>query len=100
MPSPILRTLVFSKGKGPTRRFLEELRADWGDAFDEIVPAHYDAPVKGTAADVEAAFSFLDAPDFLTGLASPGSELPEEDMGTLLKVNDVLEFIGLGKGSE
>jgi hypothetical protein len=100
LPSPILRTLVFSKGKGPTRRFLEELRADWGDAFDEIVPAHYDAPVKGTAADVEAAFSFLDAPDFLTGLASPGAELPEEDMGTLLKVNDVLELVGLGKGSE
>ena len=100
LPSPILRTLVFSKGKGPTRRFLRELNADWGDAFDEIVPAHYDAPIKGTAADVAAAFSFLDAPDFLTGLASPGSELPEEDMGTLLKVNDVLEFIGLGKGSE
>ena len=100
LPSPILRTLVFSKGKGPTRRFLEELRADWGDAFDEIVPAHYDAPVKGTAADVAAAFSFLDAPDFLTGLASPGAELPEEDMGTLLKVNDVLELVGLGKGSE
>ena len=100
LPSPILRTLVFSKGKGPTRRFLEELRADWGDAFDEIVPAHYDAPVKGTAADVDAAFSFLDAPDFFTGLASPGAELPEEDMGTLLKVNDVLELVGLGKGSE
>ena len=100
LPSPILRTLVFSKGKGPTRRFLRELRADWGDAFDQIVPAHYDAPVRGTADDVVAAFSFLDAPDFLTGLTAPGSELPEEDMGTLLKVNDVLEFIGLGKGSE
>ena len=100
LPSPILRTLVFSKGKGPTRRFLRELRADWGDAFDQIVPAHYDAPVRGTADDVVAAFSFLDAPDFLTGLTAPGSELPEEDMGTLLKVNDALEFVGLGKGSE
>ena len=89
-----------SKGKGPTRRFLRELRADWGDAFDQIVPAHYDAPVRGTADDVVAAFSFLDAPDFLTGLTAPGSELPEEDMGTLLKVNDALEFVGLGKGSE
>ena len=67
LPSPILRTLVFSKGKGPTRRFLEELRADWGDAFDEIVPAHYDAPVKGTAADV--ARRFRSAGRVLTGLA-------------------------------
>ena len=29
-----------------------------------------------------------------------GAELPEEDMGVLLQVNDVLEKIGLGKGSE
>ena len=43
--SPILRTLVFSKGRGATRRFLDEVCADWGDSFDTIVPAHYDAPI-------------------------------------------------------
>ena len=30
IPSPILRTLVFDKGRGPTRRFLDEVCADWG----------------------------------------------------------------------
>ena len=29
-PSPILRTLVFSKGRAATRRFLDELERDWG----------------------------------------------------------------------
>ena len=37
------------------------------------------------------AFAFLDAGSFADGLAAAGAELPEEDMGTLLKVNDVLE---------
>lgn len=100
LPSPILRTLVFSKGKGPTKRFLDELEGDWGGKFDQIIPQHYDAPVLGTAADVRNAFSFLEASDFLTGLSTLGSELPVEEMGTLLKVNDALEFVGLGRGSE
>ena len=100
LPSPILRTLVFSKGKGPTRTFLNELVDDWGDTFDTIIPQHYDAPFAGTAGDISTAFSFLDSKDFLSGLSAPGSELPEEDMGTLLRVNDVLEFVGLGRGSE
>ena len=123
-PSPILRTLVFSKGRAATRRFLDELERDWGggrreeggavdDAadeaneapkspgFDRIVPAHYDAPIEGNAATLRReAFAFLDEPDFLAGLRVRGAELPEEDMGVLLQVNDVLEKIGLGKGSE
>ena len=120
---PILRTLVFSKGRAATR-VLDEIERDWGggrreeggavdDAadeaneapkspgFDQIVPAHYDAPIEGNAATLRReAFAFLDEPDFLAGLRVRGAELPEEDMGVLLQVNDVLEKIGLGKGSE
>ena len=120
IPSPILRTLVFDKGRGPTRRFLDEVCADWGFretttenedgetvvspptglGFDRIIPAHYDAPVRAGPDDLRRAFAFLDAGSFAEGLAAAGAELPEEDMGTLLKVNDVLERIGLGKGTE
>lgn len=124
IPSPILRTLVFSKGRGPTRRFVDEVCRDWGGegespggggegggegegagenarGFDKIIAAHYDAPVEATAADLRRAFAFLDnpGPDGL-GLGASGAELPEEDMGVLLQVNDVLEKIGLGKGTE
>jgi hypothetical protein len=50
---------------------------------------------------LRAAFAFIDDPgeDGL-GLTTPGAELPAEDMGVLLQVNDVLEKIGLGKGTE
>jgi hypothetical protein len=101
IPSPILRTLVFSKGKGPTRRFVNEVCDDWGGEFETIAPAHYDAPVRGDCASLRAAFAFIDDPgeDGL-GLTTPGAELPAEDMGVLLQVNDVLEKIGLGKGTE
>ena len=71
-----------------------------GLGFDRIIPAHYDAPVRAGPDDLRRAFAFLDAGSFADGLAAAGAELPEEDMGTLLKVNDVLERIGLGKGTE
>jgi len=145
---PALRTLVFSKGRKPTLRFIDEVCRDWGGegdtwdggegdgglslvsggqlsatepisrgggggggggsensstgtGFNKIIAAHYDAPVAADAADLRRAFTFLTepGPDGL-GLRAAGAELPEEDMVTLLRVNEVLEKIGLGKGTE
>ena len=48
IPSHILRTVVFSKGHGFTRDFINVLCRDWGDedtGFVQIIPAHYDAPI-------------------------------------------------------
>jgi len=100
IPSPILRTLVFSKGRGFTRDFINVLCRDWGDedtGFVQIIPAHYDAPIAASPADLRRAFAFIDQPgtDGL-GLDAPGAELPEEDMKLLRQVNDVLVKVGLG----
>ena len=134
IPSPILRTLVFSKGRKQTGEFIDEVCRDWGgdehvklerrenrenqegeggddsgaegeegdagaDAgtgFNKIVAAHYDAPIVAGAAELRRAFAFLDNPgqDGL-GLKAEGAELPEEDMGVLLKVSDALTKLGL-----
>ena len=44
----------YTKGRGPTRRFLAEVAADWGADFDRIVPAHYDAPIAAGASELQS----------------------------------------------
>ena len=100
IPSPILRTLVFSKGRGFTRDFIDVLCRDWGDeetGFVRIIPAHYDAPIAAGPTELRRAFAFIDQPgsDGL-GLDAPGAELLKEDMVLLKRVNDVLVKVGLG----
>lgn len=54
---PILKTLVFSTEPELSKDWIDSICRDWN--FRQIIPAHFDAPVRATPADLRRAFGFL-----------------------------------------
>lgn len=55
---PILKTLVFNTEPEASRRWVEDICSNWN--FNQIIPAHFAAPVKAGPKEFRRAFFFLD----------------------------------------
>eukprot|EP00747_Dinoflagellata_sp_TGD_P114540 gnl/TRDRNA2_/TRDRNA2_171950_c2_seq2.p1 gnl/TRDRNA2_/TRDRNA2_171950_c2~~gnl/TRDRNA2_/TRDRNA2_171950_c2_seq2.p1 ORF type:complete len:189 (-),score=16.50 gnl/TRDRNA2_/TRDRNA2_171950_c2_seq2:52-618(-) len=57
---PVVRTVLYAQDPGAIRDWVRRITSRWD--FERVVPAHWDAPIAATPAEVEAAFRFLDDP--------------------------------------
>jgi len=55
---PVVRTLLYAQDPKRVREWVERVSKRW--EFEQIVPAHFDAPIKATPAEFSQAFAFLD----------------------------------------
>lgn len=70
---PILKTLVFSTEPKLSKEWIDSICRDW--KFKQIVPAHFQAPIRAGPADLKAAFSFLYRNDAASGSSSDANFL-------------------------
>lgn len=101
---PILKTLVFSTEPEQSKAWIESICKDWN--FRQIVPAHFQAPIRAGPKDLKAAFSFLfkdesksSGQGFLGKLfgstKEKTSEYPEEDIAALNSAKKFLVDAGV-----
>ncbi len=57
---PVVRTLLYRQNPEGVRRWVDRVVKRWGGDMECIVPAHFEAPIRASGSDVEAAFRFLD----------------------------------------
>ena len=55
---PVVRTLLYAQNPMEVRRWVNRVAERW--EFDQIVPAHWEAPIKASRHDFEGAFAFLE----------------------------------------
>jgi hypothetical protein len=55
---PVVRTLIYAQEPAQVKRWAKRVAARW--EFEQIVPAHWEAPIRASPADFEKAFAFLD----------------------------------------
>jgi hypothetical protein len=53
-----VRTLIYAQEPTRVKRWAKRVAARW--EFEQIVPAHWEAPIRASPADFEKAFAFLD----------------------------------------
>ena len=54
--APILQTLILNRAPIPTTAWVDRV-AQWD--FEQIIPCHFDAPIRATPAEFRSAFDFL-----------------------------------------
>ena len=54
---PVVRTLIYAQNRSRVGEWVDEVVERW--EFDQIVPAHFEAPIKATSRDFANAFLFL-----------------------------------------
>ena len=88
---PVVRTLIYAQDPAQVQKWAKRVAARW--EFDQIVPAHWEAPIRASPKDFEAAFAFLEDQTI--------DAFPAEDLRRGLKpIADVFVGRGLGrKGS-
>jgi hypothetical protein len=107
---PILKTLVFSTEPELARAWIDSICRDWD--FAQVVPAHFQAPVRARPADLRAAFGFLYEGDAAAKVAGGGGlggllggllrggggarrvEYPADDIAALDNAKRFLQRIG------
>ena len=55
---PVVRTLLYAQNPTKVKEYVERVYNRWD--FEQIVPAHFTAPIKATRDDFKRAFAFLD----------------------------------------
>lgn len=55
---PVVRTLIYAQEPERVRRWATRVAARW--QFEQIVPAHWEAPIQASPRDFERAFAFLE----------------------------------------
>jgi len=91
---PILKTLVFTTEPDVTKAWVESICRDW--KFKQIIPAHFEAPVRASSSEFRRAFGFLYDDDYAKGTRRQGlfgdlfgdvnsdkQKYPEEDIRAL-----------------
>jgi hypothetical protein len=58
---PVVRTLIYAQDPPRVKAWVERVARRW--AFEQVVPAHFAAPVEASPAAFRRAFAFLDNPD-------------------------------------
>ncbi len=85
--APILQTLIFNRGAKDVLVWVEQVSA-WD--FDQIIPAHFSAPVTANSADFYRAFEFLRQPN-LQSWSGFDHDFPAADLATLGQINQQLQ---------
>ncbi|KAF9590093.1 hypothetical protein IFM89_030841 [Coptis chinensis] len=106
--SPIVKTLVFSKGPEKVRDWINGIITDW--AFKRIIPAHFVTPIKASKSELLTAFGFLDdllderyvtRPSlshlFTSLVGKAANYFPPDDMKTLSSLDQFLVSVGAVK---
>ena len=83
--APILQTLILNRAPEETLVWADRV-ADWN--FSQIIPCHFDAPVKTSPQEFRQAFTFLSQSD-------AQSSLPEADLQTLKNIDAFLYKPGI-----
>lgn len=107
--SPVVRVLVYDRISVPITDWIDEIEEDW--KFTSIIPCHFSGPMPAKPGDLSRAFGFsyraagrqpkiksTQFPDFLaflTGVSNGGSDVPEEDLATLVSLTAGLKGIGI-----
>lgn len=55
---PVVRTLIYAQNPPEVRKWVDRVATRWD--FEQIVPAHFEAPIKATPSEFEKAFAFLE----------------------------------------
>ena len=55
---PVVRTLIYAQDPARVKRWAERVATRWD--FDQVVPAHWEAPIHASKKDFEKAFAFLE----------------------------------------
>ncbi|KAL7535625.1 hypothetical protein ACHAXR_006624 [Thalassiosira sp. AJA248-18] len=55
---PVVRTLLYAQDPKRVRQWVDRVSNKW--AFEQIVPAHFDAPITATPSEFKMAFAFLE----------------------------------------
>jgi hypothetical protein len=55
---PVVRTLIYAQNPARVREWVDRVAARWD--FDQIVPAHFQAPIQASPRDFARAFAFLE----------------------------------------
>ena len=55
---PVVRTLIYAQNPPQVKRWVQRVAARWD--FEQIVPAHWEAPIRASPTDFVNAFAFLD----------------------------------------
>jgi hypothetical protein len=55
---PVVRTLIYAQEPARVQRWAKRVAARW--EFEQIIPAHWEAPIRASPRDFERAFVFLD----------------------------------------
>ena len=72
---PVVRTLIYAQNPKRVKEWVDLVSSRWH--FEQIIPAHFEAPIKATPSDLRRAFKFL-GDDSIDGF-------PEEDLARGLK---------------
>nr|WP_202895406.1 DUF4336 domain-containing protein [Iningainema tapete] len=83
--APILQTLILNRAPKETIEWAERI-ATWD--FNQIIPCHFDSPIKAQPYQFRQAFSFLDA-------HTNNYPLPQKDFKLLNKIDTLLNKLGI-----
>ncbi len=85
--APILQTLIFNHGAKDVLVWVEQIAA-WD--FEQIIPAHFSAPVTANSADFYRAFEFLRRPNSQSW-SGFDHDFPAADLATLGQIDRQLQ---------
>ena len=55
---PVVRTLLYAQNPAEVRRWVDKVAGRWD--FEQVVPAHFEAPIRASPSDFARAFAFLE----------------------------------------
>ncbi|MEM9927471.1 MAG: DUF4336 domain-containing protein [Cyanobacteria bacterium P01_D01_bin.50] len=87
--APILQTLILNRAPEETINWADRI-ANWD--FNQIIPCHFDAPIKATPNQFRQAFSFLEK--------HSDRVLPQEDFQVLKDIDATLDKLGIPSAKE
>jgi hypothetical protein len=59
---PVVRTLIYAQNPAKVQEWVDRIVQHRGWKFEQVIPAHWEAPIAASPKDVERAFSFLKDP--------------------------------------
>lgn len=89
--APILQTLILNRAPRATLNWADKV-GSWD--FEQIIPCHFDAPIKAQPDKFRQAFSFLEKHPPISG-ESNSYPLPEEDFKLLREIDQGLKNSGI-----
>ena len=86
---PVVRTLIYAQNPKRVKGWVDKVSNQW--QFEQIIPAHFEAPIKATPDDLKRTFRFLEDDSI--------DSFPKADLARGLKPIADIALGGLGVGS-